>query len=452
MKKRIFAFGLALMMALSGCGKKTEEKVGEAEPVTGHMDSYIGMESGENEPDYTYTEMSPNVLVDAKGYRRNSTKEVFFLGGVNGQTFYVMDKATGNAKYSDKMVLVGTDESGRSICKGSFSEMIEDGEYYVVTDRIGQSYSFEIKGQMYREVFCELVRSLEDSWKETPDISKLREDCRAISVLLIAYEYYTGIFTDDFDTGNSGNNVSDLMDLISQRIRQLKEFEASELEFEELAAYIAVLSQFAQDSKNVNASFSEECLSKAVQAWEVLDKRERAGFTEDDRFYAAAQLYRACGNAEYRSVAEAYLEEDGHLSERGTMEEFYGKVAYLSTRYAVDINLCSGIISAITLWSEEIATGAGKDLFICAGSNVQGICENMQILSLINYVITNHEYVKLQENQVHYLLGRNPQGMMYLPVESDRSVINSNVITDNSVYTASVILMMCEIVQEELEE
>ncbi|MGN0307030.1 MAG: hypothetical protein ACI4DN_02315, partial [Lachnospiraceae bacterium] len=40
--------------------------------------------------------------------------------------------------------------------------------------------------------------------------------------------------------------------------------------------------------------------------------------------------------------------------------------------------------------------------------DVKGMLQDMTIMALVNYVITNHEYSTLQKNYLDYFLGRNP--------------------------------------------
>ena len=74
-------------------------------------------------------------------------------------------------------------------------------------------------------------------------------------------------------------------------------------------------------------------------------------------------------------------------------------------------------------------------------------------LAVVNYVITNHEYVTVQENHLHYLLGRNVDGISYISGVGQNQVMNAkDSITTDCYQNSALVLMMCEIMHREHTE
>ncbi len=454
MLKRLCAILLCICL-ICGCGSAEEQQDGPSgeEAV---QSGYIGLAGEMPLLEYEVETMHPYVLTDQLGYSTGSTKIALFVGGEIGDIYHVVDKETGNTVYSGRMEYAGRDESLQtSVCSGTFTEMVEEGTYYIRAEKLGESYPFMIGTEIYGELFRQICLSYEQLWseKETYRAGQLEEDARVISNLLIAYEYYTGIFSDDVGCSYSGNTIPDLLDLIAARVEKIRRLDTGKLSYEELAAYTGILAKFAQDYKVAGPAQAAECLAEAQEAYTALAKMERADKDESLFFYAAAELFRATGFAAYHTAVRTYLEnsmekEDAAGSAGGM--EIYGKIAYLSAKYRVNMELCNEIISDLMREVEGIAAAYNENIYMTVQERSDGMFQDMIKLAVVNYVITNHEYVTVQENQLHYLLGRNPQGVSYFPAGADHA--EGNMITEHAEQASAVILLMCEIVKAEMEE
>lgn len=445
------------MCVLSGCAEKqpqTEDAGGEENVQAG----YVGMAGDRAQIQYQVSRMRPSVLTDQIGYETGSTKLAFFIDGQNGQTFEVINAETGETVYSGKMEYAGRDEQAQhTVCYGTFTEMVEEGRYYIRAGALGESYSFLVGSALYSDLFRQLCASYEQLWH--PGVYEpeyLMEDARTISNLLIAYEYYTGIFGDDTGCRYSGNTIPDLIELVAQRVEQILTLDIDMLSGEELGAYAGVLAKFSQDYKAVDAEMSAQCLSAAQDGYErLLQISQNAGNGAADQdgsmsFYAAAELFRATGYARYHTVVKEYLREAAGVSDsRGGSMEFYGKVAYLSAKYRVDTALCSKVISAVMSEVEVLAAAYSEQVYLAEAEHSDGLCGDMVKFAVVNYVITNQEYVTVQENQLHYLLGRNPKGESYLPFGACQA---EETVMDDGEQVSALILLMCEIMKAETEE
>lgn len=474
MLKRLCAILLCICL-ICGCGAAEEQQDGlSGEEAV--QSGYSGLAGELPLLEYEVEKMHPYVLTDQLGYSTGSTKIALFVGGEIGDIYNVVDKETGNTVYSGRMEYAGRDESLQtSVCSGTFTEMVEEGTYYICAEKLGESYPFMIAGEIYGELFRQICLSYEQLWseKETYHAGQLEEDARVISNLLIAYEYYTGIFSDDIGCSYSGNTIPDLLDLIAARVEKIRQLDIGKLSYEELAAYTGILAKFAQDYKAAGPAQAAECLVEAQEAYTALAKMERADKDESLFFYAAAELFRATGFAGYHTVVRTYLEnsmekddaagsaEDNaqNAAAAGSAQsgkggaggmEIYGKIAYLSAKYRVDMGLCNEIISDLMREVEGIAAAYNENIYMTVQDRPDGMFQDIIKLAVVNYVITNHEYVTVQENQLHYLLGRNPQGVSYFPAGADHA--KGGMITEHAEQASAVILLMCEIVKAEMEE
>lgn len=448
--KRICAAVLCFCL-LCGCGKR-ENSADEQPPRTATA-GYTGMAGDEPELNYEAAVMRPGVLTDQVGYETGSTKIVLFRGGEQDASFEVIDRNTGSTVYSGKLEYEGVDqETGERISSGNFTGLVESGEYWIHVPVLGKSYPFQIADNLYEEVFRSSCLAFEKLWDTEAGYQEqyLTADAETICSLLIAYEYYTSIFQDNLGIEESGNGIPDLMDIIRKRVEGVMSLDSQSLDFEQLSCYVGILSQFAQDYKNIDASYASQCLGAAQEGYRQLERMNRVAFDESFYFYAAAQLYRATGYGNCHTAVKNYL--NNTRSSDGQMD-FYGKIAYMSCKYTVDSNLCSEIISELMEEMEALSAYSLDDPYLVCSRNLDEICGQMSKLAVVNYVITSHEYVTVQENHLHYLLGRNAEGISYIAGAGQVQKEDAgDGITGDSRKNAALILMMCEIVLTDMAD
>ena len=452
MKKRAFVALTLCICILVGCGSTKEKEQVQSSVQTENI-AYTGMASETEEFSYEVIPMKPRVLTDQIGYEPNCAKTVLFRGNGLADSFHVVNAQNEDVVFTGEIEYIGLDErTGEKIGIGVFTGLVENGTYYIVTPVIGESYSFEIAEGLYEEVFRASCLAFEKLWdtEATYQPENLQKDAGTIGNLLIAFEYYTGIFQDDLGAVNSGNGIPDILDILQARVDEILTLPLEELTYEELACYTGVLAQFYQDEKNFYAEHAAQCLLKAQEGYLLLEKMDRTGQDEGYYFYAAAQMYRATGYATYHTAVKNYLTTKQDTT--GPMD-FYGKLAYMSCKYAVDIALCDDIISTLMEQVEEISKESSENPYLVCSYENQKICEQMAKLAVVNYVITNHEYVTVQENHLHYLLGRNADGISYISGAGHRRSENAgDSITTDSYQNSALILMMCEIMRKEHAE
>lgn len=141
----------------------------------------------------------------------------------------------------------------------------------------------------------------------------------------------------------------------------------------------------------------------------------------DERYWAAAELYKAFGEPSYREDFEQLAgEQIFHGYGWGNMGS-YGNRAYLTTEYPTSQDLKNKITEEMVKLAEEklqiaAADGYGTSLMPTHyywGSNMVAANNGLHLYDA--YRITGRrEFLDAAGDQLHYLLGRNPMGLCYL--------------------------------------
>ena len=200
-------------------------------------------------------EQIPNILVDQVGFDADSEKAAVFRGKQIPATFQIISLDTGEVVYTGEVVKATLDQdAGRYYGIGRFNDFKEPGSYYIYADYIGESFSFTIGEDVYREVFDDACRKyytnrcgiaisqvgsgdnghsachttearLQENTDTTMDVTggwhmdehadrDVTIGSKIVDNLLLAYEMNPGAFTDETGIPESGNGVPDIIDEI----------------------------------------------------------------------------------------------------------------------------------------------------------------------------------------------------------------------------------------------
>lgn len=141
----------------------------------------------------------------------------------------------------------------------------------------------------------------------------------------------------------------------------------------------------------------------------------------DERYWAAAELYKAFGDEKYRQDFEQMAKEKIYHGYGWVEMGTYGNLAYLSTEYPVSDEITEKIRNSMLKLADEklaivSADGYGTALLkeeYTWGSNLD--TSNRGLYLYDAYVLTGDvKYLNAAAEQLHYLLGRNPMGLCYL--------------------------------------
>lgn len=261
---------------------------------------------------------------------------------------------------------------------------------------------------------------------------------QTVATLLLAYELYPGEFTDDADIPESGNGVPDILDEIKYEIDWLLKMQdkqtgavyagvsvyakdgdssskVAEIYVEPTSseagkAFAMALAKFSYLYQNYDTEYATNCLKAADRAWKYVALNETDKTVDEREFAAATELYRASGQDTYNQSLVQYLRNEAYKT-RWSETAMIGCVTYLSTKHAVNRGYCESVMNFLMEKAEEISYVAREEVYLAAGSmeadNCGQMLSDMLNLSVVNRIISNHEYETVIENHLHYFLGRN---------------------------------------------
>lgn len=467
---------IGVLFFLWGCTEAVQEvSPQEKEPVITSMEEEAILS-------YEVPESSPNILVDQLGYLSDSTKVAFFSGREMPGSFRIIDKETGITVYVGYLEEKGYEEgSGEYIYYGDFSDFKVPGTYYIEAPVLGQSYSFCVGEDLYRDVFKEACKQyyynrcgmtltseyagerahnachmgnavLREDISVSMDVSggwhqnelgskNVEKSARNIGIMLLSYELFSESFGDDTGIPESGNGVPDILDEIRYEIEWLMKMQDSATgavyegvtvydkgSTKDSAAYVEpanmqsarafamVLAKFSYLYQSYDTEYATNCLKAADRAWKYTELNDKDSM-DVWRFAAAAELYRASGLQSCHWFIISYLQT---MDKSGELDEvtFLGYVTYISTKQQVNLELCEEIMELLMSKAEEISAAAKNSVYLVDEKedeeNNQRLLQNMMYLTMIDYIISNHEYESVIENHLHYFMGRNRSAVSYI--------------------------------------
>ena len=397
-------------------------------------------------PDLEYEKpvIEAHIEVDQLGYLPDSPKIAVFRGDDLNGRFSVVDQESGDIAYSGEIRSKTESTSGETFFYGDFTELAKEGTYYVQTDIIGRSYSFEIKKDLYSEVLANSLKqfylnrcgsSLTEKYAHDgarsachTDVVALQSDasvkldvtggwhmnpagdrdvikgCNTVEALLLAYEYNTEIFGDDGDIPEGGNGIPDIFDEIRIETDWLLKMQEQSTG----AVYEKVSSvdqgkgfdnpcHIENIDMNATLSFASALgyfsylyqTYDSVYATVCLQAADRAmkyaakfpeNLDEDKYFRAAAMLYRATGYYNYRMIVENYCAGRTEYNMADNVV-FTGTVTYLATKQKTSPDICSTMMGNLRKYAENMSYER-RDALYLMGEKSKTV-ENSALLSEI---------------------------------------------------------------------
>lgn len=470
--------------------------------------------------DYEVPESLPNILVDQVGYELGSNKLAVIQGEMPPDYFTILEAESGREVYTGKIEQKGYDETiGNYISYGDFTDFNTPGSYYIEAAMIGQSYPFQIAADPYGKLFdavlkqyyfnrCGLTLSTELAGAKAHNACHSREaqikeeasikrdvsggwhidemgtrdvvkGCQTVNYLLLSYELYPDIFTDDLRIPESRNRIPDVLDEVKYEIDWLLKMQdatsgavyASVSSVDnKTAGYIlyidgitmsatiqfaATMARFSYIYQNYDREFATQCLKAADRAYRYVEKY-LADVSMEEYFHAATELYRATGNQRYHTVIKDYLAQNPEPDMDNDFV-FWGCVTYLATKQRVDVILSSSVIQVLMQKGEQISFASKESKLLVKTderqSNNATLLKDMSRLAVVDHIITNHEYATVMENHLHYMLGRNLQAISYLDGVGERNyrdIEQSLGIMNQVDLNAELVLLLSAIMDDEM--
>lgn len=499
MKYRCISLFLCLGLLLTGC---VQDDSGQKDIIE------IEFDSMNPTPDLSYeVPLSvPHILVDQVGYTTDGKKTVIFRGNDLPKEFDVINAQTGEVVYSGRIKQKERENTTNDIIGyGDFSDLSEVGTYYIQASVFGRSYDFDIADDIYDGVFEDAIDVLGNiqnkkinvtlpiEQSEQPEIilqggwitdeegsQNLILASRVMITVLTAYELYPDSFmsdaegTDTLETPQiltylkqQAEWMQALQDeksggvyggIVSDNRQTVTTYSMEGINDNATAAYAAALAKFSYVYKKFDQQYAVQCLKAADRAWKYIYKQQegydadRIDLPNEIIFNAAVELYRASGWQTYHTTAKQILENglDITTSDWAT----YGAVAYLTTRHSVEKGYCEALMKQLMGRAELISSDARTGAYLTAEtaeySDTDDLLWNMVILSIADYVITNHEYATVIENHQHYFFGCNPDAVCLVNEEGCDSVGEDGIgIRDDLQLNAYHIFMLSQIMNKE---
>lgn len=472
--------------------------------------SYLTANKKEQVFDYEIPKSKPSILVNQLGYHPNSVKNVIFIGENIPDTFSVVDEKNGEVVYTGEIENKGHQQDvGMQVGVGTFTDYTKEGNYYILCDTIGQSYHFAVSHMVYDSLFTDLLKEISDArWQayhsQTEEVYKLDETatmevsggwytditekkkernvkigCETLINLLMSAEFYLDEQSDATGIRESGNEIPDILDeaayeafwllkmqdgktgaVYSGLTEEKESLKLGESDVETCQYFIIAMAKFSYTMKKYDNVFATECLRASDAAWKYIetlrmsqkeeDKTMQSQINEGLRFFGAAELFRASGAYRYHTVIREYVPNTAEENQ-WTKEEYLGIYTYLATRLAVSRSICEEWMKQIMDLGENIANESKNDsmlaLSMADGVSCQDLLWKMTVMTSIDYIIGNHEYDTILENNLHYLLGRNINSYSYITgYGNDSTITDSDLsISDDLTQVSALIFIMSEI-------
>lgn len=449
MKPKMILCLISIAILLTGCSTEETKTAPTVPRVTGGM---------EKEPvlDYTIPDCAPGILVNQAGYTIEERKVAIFRGKNLPDTFRVCNAENGAVVYEGNLEIRGNDKvTGEQIGYAGFTDVQTPGEYYIESDILGYSYTFPVNDKIYEEL---LDQNLHDLYAEAENQTEFTEEeikntCKAMINMLLACEMHGTVFGDEMGVRESGNEIPDLIDIMYAQIVRLAEQKDTVLssnDWEMVSYYASAVAKFCYTYKEYDSVFATTCLQLADSAWRYMEKN--AGQIDDGlRFMAAAELYRVSGGGKYHNYIKEYCQNAEEPITK-TREAVYGAVTYIATRQRVEMDICARFMKEIMNEAEDISARAGNSFYQVNGTvtqeNNDEILWDMVVLTIVERVISNHEYASIIENHLHYLLGRNPMAISYIDGVGEREFSvreGQQSVMDGGFMESALLFMLSEV-------
>ncbi len=499
MRYRFISLFLCIGMILAGCSP--EDFVNVANETA----DFEGMNET---PDLSYEVpvVVPHILIDQVGYTPEGKKTVIFRGEELPDSFEVVDARNGTVVYEGQIKEKERENSGKDLIGyGDFTELVTEGTYYIQSSVFGRSYDFDIAGNVYDDVFAHGVNHLEEVQNKKINVTlpkgqseqaeiiiqggwltdeagnqDLKLASEVMLTVLAAYELYPDSFFINEADGGAGNPPEILTYLKQQTewMQQLQDeksggvyggvvadnkgtittYSMADMDEEAAACFTAALAKFSYVYKKYDQQYAAGCLKAADRAWNYINKQQwteqenRKEAPKEIMFCAATEMYRASGWNSYHLYTRQLLEEGMEIVDSSWAT--YGAVTYLTTKHYVDKKHCETVMKQLMSGAEEISAKARVSAYQTEGdsefTNIKELLWNMVILSIADYVITNHEYATVIENHQHYFFGCNPKAMCLVHEDGCDSMSDGEKnIQDDLQLNAYHIFMLSQILNVE---
>lgn len=359
------------------------------------------------------------------------------------------------------------------IAEGIYTEVLKDTFRMLYLQRCGCEVTEDIAGNFAHPVChntdaviygTDKTKEVNGGWHDAGDFGRyVVPGAQTIQDLFLSYEDFPEIWDgpdgDNMGIPESGNGVPDILDEAKYELDWMikmqdeetggvyhkvtcKEFPGFVMPQEETetlylspistaatADFAAVMAKSSEVYKDIDPDFAAKALVAAEKAWgylkvtkniagfrnpdDVLTGEYPDGQDKDERFWAAAELYKVTGKDEYRvhleETMEKYILQGYGWAEMGS----YGLITYLSLDDSMkNPTYVAKIEEMVVKKADEMVGYAKADGYNAGvGSYVWGsnlsICNSGRQMLFAAELTGKDEYRTYAYDQVQYILGQN---------------------------------------------
>ena len=444
-------------------------------------------------------DMSKNININQIGYRPGDTKLAIFRDSGLDSKFDVINVETGETVFTgDIYGEVETPSAGENVAHGDFSPIKEPGTYKLVAAKSGESYEFTIADNVYDDIFNDIVKMLylqrcgsdleaeyagdfahsachsqeaiiygtsdkkdvSGGWHDAGDYGRyIVPAAKAVADILLAYEDYGPVFSDNVGIPESGNGVPDILDEARYELEWMLKMQDEEsggvyhkvttknftgmvmpetltnqlyispISNSATGDFAAVMAMAGRIYKPFDEGFADRCLASAKKALAYMEDNKGADVFRnpsdistgeysdtsdtDEYFWALSELYKTTGDSAYENKL-ASINFNSLRNGLGWQEvSFYGIYAYL-TAEKQDNEIKNKLIDSFKRHLSSIEKNIESDGYFSSmgrsypwGSNMTLANDGMAMLMADKIFDTDEGYVQLAKKQLDYLLGAN---------------------------------------------
>ncbi len=309
-------------------------------------------------------------------------------------------------------------------------------------------------------------------WHDAGDYGRyIVAGAKTVADLLYAYEDAPDKFSDSLGIPESGNGIPDILDETRWELEWMLKMQradgavyhkvntlmfcgnvaphedtdqlyAYDISTTSTAAFAASMALAARVYNTVDADFASKCLAAAELAWKFLENNGTIAFhnpsdtntgeypdenDNDERFWAAASLFRVTGEEKYHDAVKTVASSDNIYRGKGWADMgSFGTLEYLDLEVSKrDAATYTALYNDFIAYADELMKVANKEVFGISlteypwGSNMI-VADNGATLAQAYALTGNEEYLAKAKMHFHYIYGLNPMGRSYVTLEGTR--------------------------------
>lgn len=191
----------------------------------------------------------PSIVTNQVGYRTNSIKTAVFTNAADENNFSIVNADTGKTVYTGSLEAeTYSSFAGEKVRIGDFSEITQEGKYYITCGNSDNSYTFEISDNVYDTALDDSIKMLylqrcgtavddntfghkachnslatiygtsqkidvSGGWHDAGDYGRyVVTGAKTVADLLYSYQNAPKLFNDNIGIPESGNGIPDVLD------------------------------------------------------------------------------------------------------------------------------------------------------------------------------------------------------------------------------------------------